>query len=167
MLLKHKKMINNKKISLILPDDSYLGIGIVVTQYGQIETLLEHIIWLLLGMNSSQGRLITSSMSIQPRLKLLEGLAKLKDNSLAPKIKALKKPIVDAFEKRAVIVHGLWFLDPETQKTCCTLTREKASSVDLQKVHIFTSKNLVTLCKLLTKIVKELDNLKSKLEKNN
>lgn len=157
----------NKKISLLLPDNVYTGIGILVTQYGQIETILEHILWLLLDTNSTEGRLITSSMSIQPRLKLLAGLIKIKvkNKKTINEVNELKKSIEKVFDKRTIIVHGLWHIDSITNKVCCTLTKEKSSSPDLQNVHVFTFKKLIELSQSLTQIIKNLDNFKKQLQK--
>jgi hypothetical protein len=163
------------KINLMIPDEYYHRIGLIVTQYGQIEVLMERIIWALLKFDSTNGRLITSPMSSSARWRLLVGLCeiKLKDKSLFKKLKKdTSKNIEKIFEERNILVHGLWFTDPKTGKICCTLFRQKGSSPDHLRVVLYTvgqlndlSLNLAGYGTALDSLLKGIENGSIELKK--
>jgi hypothetical protein len=97
------------KISFDLPDDLKLAIADAVTSFAKLEMATEKLIWTLVGVSWSHGRMLTR-MDTQPKFALLKKLVlelvPARDRkTIAPNI---WRALDELREDRNDIVHAVW-----------------------------------------------------------
>ena len=150
----------------LLPEDYYARIGMIVSQFGIIENLVDRIIWAYLGLQFSEGRAITSEMSITPRLNLLIKLAgmKINDDQIYKALKDIRTSIKNAFDDRNVIVHGLWYQDTDSGDVFVSSLKKKTKEADSVKTYQYSLNTLKDFSILLGGMIDVLDDLRTKTE---
>lgn len=99
------RMLPNK-----LPVKYYAAIGELITAWAHLEFNIERLIWALLGLKMSEGRLLTTGMQARPKLELLKmiGPRYTSDKNVGDSILRLCKEAAPLAAFRNDVAHGIW-----------------------------------------------------------
>src|SRR2546423_4663272 len=84
------------------------SIGLIAIHWSYLEHAIEQLIWVILELNTSTGRAITSDLQMRGRLKMLRKLIDAKHPPMSDVIQNLTKTIQSLEDDRNLIVHGIW-----------------------------------------------------------
>ena len=103
-------MVILSKLVVQLPAKYYARIGEITFRWATLEFQLQEIIWLVMGLDNKQGRVMTVGMDVTPLVAIFKNLTnrwidnptyRQEVNSIGNSIKKLKS-------WRNAIVHGIW-----------------------------------------------------------
>ena len=89
------------------PQELLIGRAVVV--WSRLEQAIEEVIWAFLRISVEDGRIITARLDAKYRLNMLRALGeKHMDKESFSVLSDLIKRINDLYERRNLIVHGIW-----------------------------------------------------------
>lgn len=89
----------------LIPDDYVHGVGLVVTQWAWVETVIDQYIWRLLGVRAQRGRIVTSHLPARAKIEMAAALLRKSgfDEGFVKDIEDEGKALADL---RNLIAHG-------------------------------------------------------------
>lgn len=101
-----------------LEPELYGAIGLVVSKHAYLETMLQHIIYDLVGVDDVVGRIAIREPRTSERLTLIEELSAYKEITLEQNIVSLlRKDLPKVAALRDNLAHGIFFQHPDTGET--------------------------------------------------
>ena len=101
-----------------LPDEIAAGIGHVFVRWAYLEWTLKLMIYNLVGVDETVGRVVIGTGRSEDQVNKIEDLMTILGILPEPPLTSLKNALVKLEKSRDALAHGLWVKDPETGGLC-------------------------------------------------
>jgi hypothetical protein len=104
--------------STLLTNDYLTEIGRITANFAILESALSDAIIFLLGLDERDGKIATAELSFRNKTHLIDSLyrERISDEGLIQALKEALRVAAQAEEKRNVITHSIWGIDPDTNE---------------------------------------------------
>lgn len=112
------------------------GTGRVVTEHSVLESKVNTLLYAVMGVNRQIGRLAIRDPRTADKHDMICTLAELKGIQLSTAFKKARKGLEIVSTRRDHVAHGVWVLEPESQKPHLVITRGAWNKVEPKSPRI-------------------------------